>query len=347
MRNKLLLIIAAALCTISFAQPADARLTDTKTAGSRPTDIQPTCSCPASKYENRAEAIVAQIHDPASKYVVVACHRGDWRNFPENSIPAIESVIRMGADIVEIDVHMTADSVLVLCHDSDVLRTTNFSSVFKGQKGKSPKISDLTLEEIKSLSLKRAHGIAIDTLRMPTLREALECTKDRICVNIDKGYDYYDAALAITEELGVTDQVLIKGKKAIETVAEHEAAYSHNMMYMPIVDIQKEKGKALLESYLSQGVVPLAYEVCWQSKDGDAFAEACEKIIRQGSKVWVNTIWASLCGGDGNDDDAAYQAEDPGTVYQQYIDHGVSMIQTDRPAFLIDWLTRNGHRDLR
>ncbi len=295
---------------------------------------------------NRAEAIAAQIHNPDSKYVVVAVHRGDWRNYPENSIPAIESVIRMGADIVEIDVHMTADSVLVLCHDGDVLRTTNFSKVFKDEPGKSARISNLTLDEIKRLSLKRAHGVAIDTLRMPTLEEALMCTKDRICVNIDKGYDYYDAALKITEKLGVTDQVLIKGKKPIEVVAEHEAPYPHNMMYMPVVDIQKPGGKKLFASYLEQGVVPLAYEVCWQNNDDGAFRQACEKIIAQGSKVWVNTIWASLCGGDGNDDDAAFQEEDPGKVYRQYIDAGVSMFQTDRPELLIGWLTKIGRHTL-
>ncbi len=295
---------------------------------------------------NRAEAIAAQIHNPDSKYVVVAVHRGDWRNYPENSIPAIESVIRMGADIVEIDVHMTADSVLVLCHDGDVLRTTNFSKVFKDSPGKSARISNLTLDEIKRLSLKRAHGVAIDTLRMPTLEEALMCTKDRICVNIDKGYDYYDAALKITEKLGVTDQVLIKGKKPIEVVAEHEAPYPHNMMYMPVVDIQKPGGKKLFNSYLEQGVVPLAYEVCWQNNDDTAFEDACEAIIAQGSKVWVNTIWASLCGGDGNDDDAAFQEEDPGKVYRQYIDAGVSMFQTDRPELLIGWLTKIGRHTL-
>lgn len=306
-------------------------------------------SCNTASFNgNRAEAIAAQMHDPNSEYVVVACHRGDWRNWPENSIPAIESVIAMGADIVEIDIHMTADSALVLCHDSSVRRTTNFSKVFRDQPDKSPKISDLTLAEIKSLSLKRMHEAAvIDTLRMPTLREALECTRDRICVNIDKGYDYYDAVLALTEELGVTGQVLIKGKKPIEVVAANEAAHESNMMYMPIVDIQKDKGKALFNSYLEQGVVPMAYEVCWQSNDDGAFAEAARKIREQGSKIWVNTIWPSLCGGSGNDDDAAYLASDPGKVYQQYIDAGVSMIQTDRPELLIGWLEKTGHHSLQ
>ena len=304
-----------------------------------------SCAEKAPRYANRAEAIAAQIHDPNSKYVVVTCHRGDWRNFPENSIPAIESIIRMGADIMELDLKMTADSVLVLSHDGTVSRCTNFSSVFRNEPGKSPKVKDLTLAEIKSLSLKRAHNIAIDTLHMPTLREALECCKDRICVNVDQGYEFYDQVLAITEELGVTDQILIKGKKPIEVVAAHEAAYEHNMMYMPIVDIQKPAGMALLNSYLEQGVVPLAYEVCWQTNDG-TFEEVCKKILDQGSKIWVNTIWASLCGGDGNDDDAAYVAKDPGDVYQQYLDKGVSMIQTDRPELLIGWLKKQGRHNL-
>lgn len=306
-----------------------------------------SCSQEASKpYANRAEAIAAQIHNPDSKYVVVACHRGDWRNFPENSIPAIESIIRMGADIMELDLKMTKDSVLVLSHDGTVTRCTNFSSVFKNEPGKSARVKDLTLEEIKRLSLKRAHNIAIDTLHMPTLREALLCCKDRICVNVDQGYEFYDEVLAITEELGVTDQILIKGKKPIEVVAAHEAKYPHNMMYMPIVDIQRPSGIELFNSYLEQGVVPLAYEVCWQNNDDAAFDDACRKILDQGSKIWVNTIWASLCGGYGNDDDAAYVAADPGDVYQQYLDKGVSMIQTDRPELLIGWLTKKGRHTL-
>lgn len=301
---------------------------------------------PEAKYANRAEAIAAQIHNPDSKYVVVACHRGDWRNFPENSIPAIESIIRMGADIMELDLKMTKDSVLVLSHDGTVTRCTNFSSVFKNEPGKSARVKDLTLEEIKRLSLKRAHNVAIDTLHMPTLREALLCCKDRICVNVDQGYEFYDEVLAVTEELGVTDQILIKGKKPIEVVAAHEAKYPHNMMYMPIVDIQRPSGIELFNSYLEQGVVPLAYEVCWQNNDDAAFDDACRKILDQGSKIWVNTIWASLCGGYGNDDDAAYVAADPGDVYQQYLDKGVSMIQTDRPELLIGWLTKKGRHTL-
>ena len=305
-----------------------------------------SCSQPSPRYANRADAIAARINAPSSKYVVVACHRGDWRNWPENSIPAIESVIAMGADIVELDVRMTADSVLVLCHDSDVKRTTNFSKVFRSEPGKSARVADLTLAEIKSLSLQRMHrAAAIDTLRMPTLREALACTKDRICVNIDKGYDYYDEVLSITEELGVTGQVLIKGARPLETVLAKLASHENNMMFMPIVNVSGS-GRQLFDSYIVSGTVPIAYEVCWGAGAWDEFLDVASQIRRQGSKIWVNTIWASLCGGDGNDDDAAYQAKDPGDVYQKYLDAGVSMIQTDRPELLIGWLRKQGRHTL-
>lgn len=304
-----------------------------------------SCSPKGNQYANRAEAIAAQMRDPKSEYVVVACHRGDWRNFPENSIPAIESIIRMGADIMELDLKLTKDSVLVLSHDKDVRRCTNFSKVFT-DKTKSALIKDLTYDEILQLRLKRAHGVATDTVHMPTLREALLCCKDRICVNVDQGYEYYDAVLTITEELGVTDQILIKGKKSIDEVAAHEAAYAHNMMYMPIVDIQTEKGKTLLDSYLEREVVPMAYEVCWGKSDG-TFEEVASKILAQGSKIWVNSIWASLCGGIGHDDDEAYLYGNRDEVYGYLLENGVSMIQTDRPEMLITYLESIGRHTLK
>ena len=57
----------------------------------------------------RTDAIREKLVSGDRDYVFVAMHRGDWRNFPENSKGAILSSIRLGADIVELDVHMTKD----------------------------------------------------------------------------------------------------------------------------------------------------------------------------------------------------------------------------------------------
>lgn len=291
-----------------------------------------SCKEAAPQYANRAEMIAAQIHNPNSKYVVVACHRGDWRNYPENSIPAIESIIRMGADIMELDLKLTKDSVLVLSHDWTIDRCTT-------GKGR---VSDYTLDELKQFRLRRAHGVATDSLHICTLREALECCKDRICVNVDQGYEYYDMVLAITEELGVTDQILIKGKHSVASVAEKMAAHEHNMMYMPIIDIQKKQGQKLFQEYMDTKTVPLAYEVCWKKLTPEV-SDCFKKIVESGSKLWVNTIWGSLCG--YLDDDKALDCGDPAEVYDQVIALGASMIQTDRPEQLLNYLRKKGLHD--
>ena len=292
--------------------------------------LQTSCSRPASAPASRAEGIVAEIHTPSSRKVLVACHRGDWRNYPENSLAAIESVIGMGADIVEIDLALTSDSVLVVCHD----RTLNRTTTGKGL------IAEIPYDSVQRCFLKSGHGVATSH-RMPTLREALELCKDRIVVNIDKGYQYYDLVQRLSEELGVTGQLLIKGKRAPEIVAAKFAEHPRNMMYMPIIDILKPKGQALFAEYREKGIVPLACEVCWSEYTPEV--EACmRKVVAGGSKLWVNSLWASLCG--GLDDDRAFEG-DPAAVYGKLVDMGATMIQTDRPELLISYLRSRGLHD--
>lgn len=280
---------------------------------------------------NKAEAVVAALNDPQSRYVVVVSHRGDWRNYPENSLPAIESVIRMGVDMMELDLKMTKDSVLVLCHDHTLDRTTTGSG----------EVSDYTYEEILQFDLKRGHGIDIPGLKMPTLRQALEVCKDRITVNVDQGYHYYDQVLAITEELGVTDQILIKGGRPFEEVQDKLSQHEHNMMYMPVIGGAEKGESALFESYISREKPQMAYEICFDELN-DAVKDKTRRVLESGSKVWVNTIWASLCG--GYDDDRAFDSEDPASVYDTVLDLGTSIIQTDRPELLISYLESKGRR---
>lgn len=48
---------------------------------------------------------------------LVIAHRGASWNLPENSLPAFERAIEVGADYVELDVHAATDGTLVVCHD--------------------------------------------------------------------------------------------------------------------------------------------------------------------------------------------------------------------------------------
>lgn len=277
------------------------------------------------------EKALAAMHDPSSKYVVVVSHRGDWRNFPENSLLAIESTIEKGVDMVEIDLKLTSDSVLVLSHDHTCDRVTT---------GKGP-ISTMTYDSLRTFELKNIQGEVLPGTHIATLREALEACKGKILVNVDQGYEYYDQVLAITEELGVTDQILIKSGRAADIVTEKMAEFPHNMMYMPVVNPRSEDGRSILDQFLDADVPPLACEMCFDKLDGDV-RDCAKSILDSGSKLWVNTLWDSLCG--GHDDEKAYAASDPGEVYGPILDLGTSIIQTDRPAYLIQYLESIGRR---
>jgi glycerophosphoryl diester phosphodiesterase len=68
-------------------------------------------------------------------------HQGGKGLWPENTLYAFGQAVSMGVDVLEMDIHSTADGVLVVMHDDNVDRTTNGSG----------SIQALTLDEIKAL----------------------------------------------------------------------------------------------------------------------------------------------------------------------------------------------------
>ena len=52
----------------------------------------------------------------------LVAHRGNAHEFPENTLPALRSALELGAKYVEFDVHLSADRVPVVMHDSNLKR---------------------------------------------------------------------------------------------------------------------------------------------------------------------------------------------------------------------------------
>lgn len=267
---------------------------------------------------SRTDAILAALRNPSSDYIAVVAHRGDWRNFKENSIESIESVIRMGVDIVELDVQLSRDSILVLSHDKTINRCTS-------GKGK---ISRYSAEELAGFGI-------------PTLKEALECSRGRICVNIDKGIDYYEQILEIATETGTTDQIIVKSSFPADKVSQILAEHSDNVIYMPVINPENK----VLESFLSSDFIPLAYEVNWHTDNG-SFEKTAARILKSGSKVWINTLNASYCGRSANNDVKALRTGNADAAYGRYLHSGVSIIQTDNPEMLVNYLISKGRHNL-
>lgn len=269
--------------------------------------------------------IVKELKNNTNRVYVVS-HRADWRNAPENSIQAIENCILMGVDMVEIDLKRTKDGHLILMHDKTIDRTTT-------GKGKP---EDFTLEEIKQLYLKNGAGHKT-AHRVPTFEEVMNVCKDRIWVNVDKGYDYFAEAYAILKKTGTVKQCIIKAGLPYEQVKKENEQALKELLFMPVVNLNKENAASLIDGY-NNHYLPIVYEAVFAE-----YTPEVKKLIsemgKKGARVWINTLWPELCG--GHDDDLAVEGDNLSDSWLWVINEGnASFIQTDRPKELIDYLDK-------
>ena len=99
-------------------------------------------------------------------------HRGGAGLWPENTMHAFAGAAALGVDVLEMDLHGTADGALVIIHDGTVERTTNGAGA----------VAALTLAELKKLDAGyrwtndggRTFPFRGRSVTVPTLREVLE-----------------------------------------------------------------------------------------------------------------------------------------------------------------------------
>ena len=270
----------------------------------------------------RAERIREQLLTCDESSVIVVAHRADWRNFPENSLEAIQSAIEMGVDMLEIDVQRTKDGVLILMHDHNLDRTTTGSG----------NIADTNWEDIAKLNLKDHQG-NVTTYKVPKLEDALLACKDRIMINLDKADRYFDEVFAMLERTGTTNLIVMKGGQPANEVKEKFGKYLEKVIYMPVVNIDKPESEQAIYDFLND-LKPLAFELCWNNPESRVPAKM-EKALKGRSLIWYNTLWDWLCAGH-NDDKAV---DDPDGTWGYMIDTlGARILQTDRPQLMIEYL---------
>lgn len=277
--------------------------------------------------ENYAQQTVNNILNdfdkPSSESVLVVSHRADWRNAPENSLQAIRNCIEMGVDMVEIDLCETKDGQLIVMHDRTLNRTTNGKGL----------VSNYTLEEIKKLFLKNGAGCKTRH-KVPTFEEVMLLCKGKIMVNIDKGYDYFKDAYKILEKTGTVNQCIMKSDHTYEKVKEENGEVLNKMVFMPVVNLHKEGAEQIIDSYI-KNLHPQAFELVFNN-DSPEILRLIKKVKDSGSRIFINTLWPELCG--GHDDDRAVELKEPEESWGWVIKQGAKLIQTDRPALLLDYL---------
>ena len=274
--------------------------------------------------------------------VLHIAHQGGEIEAPSNTLYALKTAKEAGADVLEIDVHATADRELVVIHDDTVDRTTNGTG----------RVDALTLEQIKQLDAAHefvpgcgtcpGRGEADYTLRgyatgeralppelsefdpndfkVPTLREVLE-TFPRELINIEikatapQTEPYERELAALLAEFGRTDDTIV--------VSFLDSATEAFKLYAPLVHTAVGTAQAGAFWASAQGPLPGAPNPRHQALqvpvelDGLTVVtpEFVERAHANGLAVHVWTI---------NDRPAM----------EWLVDIGVDGVMTDRPPLL-------------
>ena len=135
---------------------------------------------------------------------LVWAHRGASGYAPENTLPAFKLAAEMKADGVELDVQLTKDGEVIVCHDERIDRTSN---------GHGP-IGSMTLAELKEFDFCN-HNYVYEGTRIPTMREVfelLEPTGLTINIELKTGIVFYkdleEKTVRLTQEYGMQDRVI-------------------------------------------------------------------------------------------------------------------------------------------
>ena len=138
-------------------------------------------------------------HNKNDNHPIIIAHRGGAKLAPENTLASFKNAIAIGVDMIEIDVHFSKDSEIIVIHDESLDRTTNGTG----------EIKDLTLDEIKKYDAGSWFSEDYKNEKVPTLTEVLQSINGqcKLLIEIKDGDERYPGL----------------EKKIVETVKEHNA----------------------------------------------------------------------------------------------------------------------------
>jgi glycerophosphoryl diester phosphodiesterase len=259
--------------------------------------------------QGKVAAIRKAFLDPDSKTVLVASHRAVHHVYPENSIAAIKEAVRLGVDIVEIDVKVSKDGIPMLMHDGKINRTTNGTG-------------DLEEQSFQALRKLRLVVDGKPTLeKIPTLEEALRVAKGNILVDLDLKTSHIDKIIEVVKKTGTSDIVFFFDSD-YEMLSKVDAA-SEAYMIMP-----RAYSYAMADSALNL-FKPEVIHI-----DSKFYTPEVTRLIKtKQARIWINAL------GEPDQEIRNGNAKRALTDLTKY---GANIIQTDEPEKIIRTLREMG-----
>ena len=152
----------------------------------------------------------AQNASPVPKDFWVIAHRGWSGSYPENTLIGMREAIKLGCQMIEFDVTLTADRKLIIIHDNILSRTTNGCGL----------VNEWNYKDLRQLDAGSWFHPKYAGTRLPSLDELLLIARDTsIHLNIEIKKECWDSELqddgverqviAAVRRYGVVDRVLV------------------------------------------------------------------------------------------------------------------------------------------
>jgi len=265
--------------------------------------------------QSQLDSILSDFHNRPDR-ILVASHRAQSENNPENSVAAVKEMIAMGVDIVELDVRETKDGVLIIMHDKTVDRTTTGKGL----------VEAMTWKQLKKLYL--LHNGKPTEEKIPTFKEIVKLVKGNVMLDID-----YKAE----GERAAKSTLKIMRKKKIEHqclffLYDYKDADPLFKMNPHLQFMTRAYNKADVDS-----IFKLTMPVPVVHADDKFYSDSLMSIIRaKGKRLWMNAL--------NKYDKMELEKRDTGFDALLYLRY-TNIIQTDLPWALLEYLKRRGlHR---
>ena len=260
----------------------------------------------------QAEAIRRDLLDPNSATVLVASHRATHNVYPENSLKAIQESIRIGVDIIEIDVKVSKDGIPFLMHDATLNRTTT-------GKGDAEAFTWSELQQLFIVDKGRR-----TSLKIPTLEDALNMANNKILVDLDLKTDRINKVIDVVKKTEAKETVLFFDSDYTILLKVQES--DKDFMIMPRAHSIEQADSVI--GVFDPPVVHIDFSFYTQ--------ECTQMIQRSFARVWINAL--------GEPDEDLAKGKERHAL-KKLLENGANIIQTDEPLLLLKALRDQGlHR---
>ncbi len=262
--------------------------------------------------------VTASAQNSAFSELLSVSFRGDTANYPANSLEAVASAKKIGADMVSVGVRKTADGVFVLCDSEDPssFLTAPFESV-----------KESSCSQLEEGFLTDKTGKATE-YKIARLEDVLAETKDIVLI-LDFQWEDRDGLYAFIEDEGALDRVILRTYESAKEIVSWTQTKEKAPCVLGIYDGNIIFNAISHFNLLTKAGMPL---IQYQSKNyfNVMYGEAVYKRFLEKDSVGIVAPMysAELCG----------QRYDSAASWSEMIDKGFNVIETNNISSLVSYI---------